>query len=135
MQTQKIVLTTFMVPLLAVLFGFYSQQSSASAPAAPVVKQPVATNTAAPVVSREDFLKLAKEIGCLSCHSIDKKLLGPAWKNVAAIYRGNPAAESILMNKVAKGGSGVWGKIAMPAYPDLSEDKNRTLVRFILSLP
>lgn len=79
-------------------------------------------------------MKLAKEIGCLSCHSIDKKLLGPAWKNVAAIYRDNPAAEAILMSKIAKGGSGVWGKIAMPAYPDLSEAKNRTLVKFILSL-
>lgn len=134
MQTQNIVLTTYMVPLLAVLFGFHSQQSSASAPAAPAVKQPVATNAATPVVSREDFLKLAKEIGCLSCHSIDKKLLGPAWKNVAAIYRDNPAAEAILMSKIAKGGSGVWGKIAMPAYPDLSEAKSRVLVKFILSL-
>lgn len=123
-----------MVPLLAVLFGFHSQQSSASVPAAPVVKQLVADNTATPVVSREDFLKLAKEIGCLSCHSIDKKLLGPAWKNVANIYRNNPAAEAILMSKIAKGGSGVWGKIAMPAYPDLGEAKNRTLVKFILSL-
>jgi cytochrome c len=84
--------------------------------------------------SSADAMKLAKDIGCLACHSIEKKLLGPAWKTVAAIYRNNPAAEAQLMDKIAKGGSGVWGKIAMPAYPDLDEAKSRTLVKFILSL-
>lgn len=134
MQTQNIVLTTFMAPLLAVLFGFHTQQSSASVPAAPVVQLPAANNAATPVASREDVMKLAKDIGCLSCHSIDKKLLGPAWKNVAAIYRDNPAAEAKLMTKIAKGGSGVWGRIEMPAYPGLSEATRRVLVKFILSL-
>ena len=79
-------------------------------------------------------MKLAKDIGCLACHSIDKKLLGPAWKHVAAINRDDPAAEARLMDKIAKGGSGVWGKIDMPAYPDLSEENRRVLVKFILSL-
>jgi len=79
-------------------------------------------------------MKLAKDIGCLACHSLDKKLLGPAWKQVAAIYRNDPAAEAKLMDKIAKGGSGVWGKIAMPAYADLGEEKKEILVKFILSL-
>lgn len=79
-------------------------------------------------------MKLAKDIGCLACHSMEKKLLGPAWKTVAQINRGVPDAEARLMDKITKGGSGVWGNIAMPAYPDLEESKKRTLVKFILSL-
>jgi len=138
MQTQSIVLTALLVPLLAVLYGCQpeesAQQLSTSAPAVPAVQKPATDSSATPPVSRTDAMKLAKDIGCLACHSIEKKLLGPAWKHVAAIYRNNPAAESQLMNKIAKGGSGVWGNIEMPAYPDLDEAKNRTLVRFILSL-
>ncbi|MBZ0095348.1 MAG: hypothetical protein K8H75_08295, partial [Sulfuricella sp.] len=105
MQTQNIVLTTFMVPLLAVLYGCQPEEST---------QQPAKGNAATPAVSGADAMKLAKDIGCLACHSIDKKLLGPAWKNVAAINRDDPAAEARLMSKIAKGGSGVWGKIAMP---------------------
>lgn len=85
-------------------------------------------------MSKAAFTKLAKDIGCFACHSIEKKLLGPAWKDVAAVYRHDPAAEDKMMRKLAKGGSGVWGSIEMPAYPDLSEEKSRVLVKFILSL-
>lgn len=120
MQTQSTVLTIFMMPLLAVLYGCQPEE-----PTQQITKgNPEAAGA----------MKLAKDIGCFACHSIDKKLLGPAWKHVAAINRGNPAAEARLMDKIAKGGSGVWGNIAMPAYPDLSEANNRILVRFILSL-
>lgn len=87
-----------------------------------------------PAVSRADAMKLAKDIGCLSCHSIDKKLLGPAWRHVAGVYRGDPTAEARMLNKIAKGGSGVWGSIEMPAYPDLNETNRSILVKFILSL-
>ena len=138
MQTQRIVPATFIVPLLAMLYGCQpeeSKQPPKTSVAAPVVQQLAANNpSAAPAVSQADFTKLAKDIGCFACHSIEKKLLGPAWKTVALLYRDDPAAETKLMNKVAKGGDGVWGKIAMPAYPDLSEEKNRILVKFILSL-
>lgn len=138
MQTQRTVLTIFMVPLLAMLYGCQpgepTQAHKASVPAAPDVQQVSKDNAAAPVVSRADFTKLAKDIGCFSCHSIEKKLLGPAWKDVAAIYRHDPAGEDKIMNKIAKGGGGVWGKIPMPAYPDLSEANRKVLVRFILSL-
>ena len=123
MQTQSIVLTTFMLPLLAALYGCQPEESTQNS---------AKGNAATPAES--GTMKLAKDIGCLACHSIDKKLLGPAWKNVAAINRNDPAAEARLMNKIAKGGSGVWGKIEMPAYPDLSEANRRVLVKFILSL-
>lgn len=125
MQTQSIVLTIFMAPLLAVLYGCQPE-----GPTQQTAKGKAATSAA----PGADAMKLAKDIGCLSCHSIDKKLLGPAWKHVAAINRGNPDAEARLMSKIAKGGSGVWGSIAMPAYPNLSEANSRVLVGFILSL-
>lgn len=138
MQTQSIVLTTFMLPLLAALYGCQpgesTQQPRASTPSVPVVQKLPTDNTATADASKTDAMKLAKDIGCFACHSIEKKLLGPAWKNVAAINRDDPAAEARLMSKIAKGGSGIWGKIDMPAYPDLSEANRSFLVKFILSL-
>lgn len=79
-------------------------------------------------------VQFARDTGCFACHAIDKKLLGPAWKTVAGVYRGDPEGEAKLMNKIAKGGSGVWGSIDMPAYPNLGEAERRMLVRYILSL-
>ena len=137
MQTQRIVLTIFMIPVLAALQGCEPgdrQQDGKAAVAPPPPAQQTADQSGSAVVSREEFTKLAKDIGCFACHSIEKKLLGPAWKDVAAIYRHDPTAEDKMMQKIAKGGSGVWGTIDMPAYPDLGEAKTRTLVKFILSL-
>lgn len=115
--------------------GNDTQSGKTSAPPAAVeVRQASAGVSSPQVVSREEFTLLAKDIGCFSCHSIEKKLLGPAWKDVAAIYRQDPDAENKIMNKISKGGSGVWGKIAMPGYPDLSEEKRRILVEYILAL-
>jgi cytochrome c len=81
--------------------------------------------------------QLADKTGCFACHSIDKNLLGPSWKAVADRFRGNPEAEAYLMIKIADGGKGAWGNIAMPAYPEgglLSETDRRILVKYILSL-
>ncbi|MEN6628212.1 MAG: c-type cytochrome [Sulfuricella sp.] len=130
---------TFIVPLLAVLYGCQpeepKQQPRATAPAATVAQQPATNNAAAAsAVSKEEFTILAKDIGCFACHSIEKKLLGPAWKQVAVLYRSNPEAEAKLTDKIIKGGDGVWGNIAMPAYPDLDKEKIRILVKYILSL-
>jgi cytochrome c len=78
--------------------------------------------------------QFARDTGCFACHSFDKKFLGPSWKDVAAIYNGDNEAEAKLMNKIAKGGSGVWGNVDMPGYPDMSEENRRILARYILSL-
>lgn len=140
MRTQRIVLATFVLSLIPMIYGCQPKESAhdgnkASAHAVPDQKQtPVDQTGTSVVVSKAEFTKLAQDIGCFACHSIEKKLLGPAWKDVAAVYRQDPAAEDKIMNKIAKGGDGVWGKIAMPAYPDLSEANRRTLTKFILSL-
>lgn len=102
--------------------------------AAPVVAEvkPEVKVVAAP--SEADSLALAKKSGCLICHAVDRKIVGPAWKEVAAKYRGDAGAEARLMDKVAKGGSGAWGAVQMPAQSKVSETDRRSLVRFVLSL-
>jgi cytochrome c len=81
-----------------------------------------------------DMPDVAKKNGCTGCHSIDKKLVGPAWQAVADKYKGDATAADKLSAKIAKGGSGVWGAVPMPAQPKLSEADNKQLVAFILGL-
>lgn len=106
------------------------------APAAKVEPAPVAAAKpeARAMLSEADALALAKKNGCLVCHAIDKKVVGPAWKDVAAKYRGDAGAEARLIDKIAKGGSGAWGAIAMPPNPKLSEADRQALAKFVLSL-
>jgi cytochrome c len=76
---------------------------------------------------------LAKTKNCLSCHAIATKLVGPAYKDVAAKYAGQKDAEEKLVKKVMKGGVGAWGNIPMPANPQVSEAETRTLVKWVLT--
>ncbi len=78
--------------------------------------------------------QLAKEKNCLACHAIDQKLVGPAYKDVAAKYKGDKSAEAKLATKIQKGGSGVWGAIPMPANPQVSDAEAKTLAHWILGL-
>ncbi|MES2129643.1 MAG: c-type cytochrome [Pseudomonadota bacterium] len=76
---------------------------------------------------------LAKAKNCLACHAVATKLVGPAYKDVAAKYAGQKDAEAKLVAKVIKGGSGSWGTMPMPANPQVSEAEAHTLVKWILS--
>jgi cytochrome c len=78
-------------------------------------------------------LDLAKAKTCMACHAIDKKLVGPAYKDVAAKYAGQKDAEAKLVAKVMKGGSGTWGPVPMPANPQVSDAEAHTLVKWVLS--
>ena len=77
---------------------------------------------------------LARNSGCLACHSVDKKLIGPGYKEVAAKYRGNKAAEADLVKKVKAGSKGVWGDIPMTPNAHLKDEDIKTIVQWILSL-
>jgi cytochrome c len=80
-------------------------------------------------------LELAKKSGCLACHSVEKKVVGPAWKDVAAKYKGDAAIKAKLVDKVKKGGKGNWGEVPMPPYsPRVADADIDTLVTFVLSL-
>lgn len=78
---------------------------------------------------------LAQKSNCLMCHSVDKKILGPAYKDVAAKYKGDKSAEAKLIQKVKAGGSGAWGDMPMPPNsPQVKDEDIKTLVQWILSL-
>lgn len=81
-----------------------------------------------------DGADLAKSKNCLACHSVDKKLIGPSYKDVAAKYKSDDKAEAQLVEHVRKGSVGVWGKVPMPANPQVSEDEAHTLVKWILAM-
>ena len=77
--------------------------------------------------------ELAQKSACLACHSVDKKIVGPAFKDVAAKYKDDQGAEAKLVEKVMKGGSGVWGQIPMPPNSSVKEEDVKTLVKWVLS--
>ena len=77
---------------------------------------------------------LATKNNCMACHSVGKKLVGPSFKEIAKKYTGQKDAETLLISKVMKGGSGVWGAIPMPANSQLKEADAKTLVTWILAL-
>ncbi|GGY12262.1 c-type cytochrome [Paludibacterium paludis] len=86
---------------------------------------------AAPAMANQ---ALAQKNNCLTCHSVDAKLVGPAYKEVAKKYAKDKGAEARLIAKVKAGGVGAWGQIPMPPNPQVSDADVKTLVKWILSL-
>src|SRR5512142_1389095 len=84
------------------------------------------------VAAADDQLKLATDKGCTACHAVDKKVIGPAYKDVAKKYKGDTKAADILAAKVIKGGQGVWGPVPMPPNK-VTEDEAKKLVAWVLS--
>jgi cytochrome c len=78
--------------------------------------------------------ELARKSACTACHSVDKKIVGPAFKEVAAKYRNDKTAEAKLVEKVKKGGVGVWGQVPMPPNTQVPDADVKTLVKWVLSL-
>lgn len=91
-----------------------------------------ATPAAAPAAA--DVETKFKTAGCIACHSPTTKVVGPAYKDVAAKYRGNKDAEQLLFNKVRKGGAGVWGPMAMPPNTAVSDADLRAMIKWILAI-
>jgi cytochrome c len=105
---------------------------------APAAAPGPAPANGAPALSTNG-LELARKSGCLACHSIEKKLVGPAWKDVAARYRNDAGARAALIEKVKKGGKGNWTEVTggtpMPPYsPRVSDADIEALVDFVLAL-
>jgi len=92
-----------------------------------------------PFLAQANALDIARKSGCLACHSVEKKVVGPAWKDVAARYKDDASARDALIAKVKNGGKGNWsevtGGLAMPPYsPRVSDADIETLVDFVLGL-
>lgn len=77
---------------------------------------------------------LLKKHACIACHQIDKKMVGPAYKDVAAKYRGQKDIAPKLVEKVKKGGVGVWGQVPMPPNAAVPDADIKVMVDYILSL-
>ena len=77
--------------------------------------------------------QLAQKYNCLACHAVDKKLVGPSYKEIAKKYQGDGGAEAKLVSKVKSGGGGVWGSIPMPPN-NVPEGDIKTMVEWILSM-
>ncbi len=78
-------------------------------------------------------LALATSKNCMSCHAVERKVLGPSFKEIAAKYKDNKGAPDMLAGKIIKGGSGVWGQVPMPANNQVSEADAKKLAAWILS--
>ena len=76
---------------------------------------------------------LAEDNNCLGCHSVEEKVVGPAFKDVAAKYKGQKNAAAMLADKVRKGGSGVWGTVAMPPNPKISDKDLKKVIAWVLA--
>jgi cytochrome c len=83
-----------------------------------------------------DLNALLTKSGCVACHNVDKKIIGPSYKDVAAKYKGQPDAAAMLFDKVRKGGSGVWGPAPMPPHvpSQISDDDLKHVIAMILKL-
>lgn len=77
---------------------------------------------------------LAQKNACMSCHGVDKKIVGPAFKEVAAKYKGDSGAQARLVAKVKAGGKGVWGQVPMPPSPQVKDEDLNKIVSWVLSL-
>ena len=86
--------------------------------------------SAAPAFADAD---LAKAKNCMACHAIDKKLVGPAYNDVSAKYKGQDGAVAMLAEKIQKGGSGVWGPVPMPPNPQVSAEEATKLAEWVIN--
>ena len=113
--------------------GSNSSNDNSSAPAA----DSTAAASAPDITQNPDYQKglaLVSKNNCLTCHKIDEKLVGPAYKDVANKYAGNDTAVAYLAHKVITGGKGVWGEVPMTPHPDLSMADAEQMVKYILLL-
>lgn len=92
----------------------------------------VAAVLAAPMLAQAN-LALAQKNACMACHAVDKKLVGPAYQDVAKKYAGQKDAQAKVEDSIRKGGSGKWGPVPMPAQAQLSDADVKTLAAWVLS--
>ncbi|MEW8587412.1 MAG: c-type cytochrome [Candidatus Thiodiazotropha sp.] len=116
-----------------------AMETAAAAPAAaeaPATEAPAAEASApeaAAPAAGGDALALATQSGCMACHQIETKVVGPAYKEVAAKYKDDAAALDMLVGKVKNGGVGAWGQIPMPPNAHISDENIRTIVSWVLT--
>ena len=99
-----------------------------------VLSAAAAFTLASGVALGADAQQLLKEKACLSCHTVDKKLVGPAYKEVAAKYKSRKDAQAYLAKKIKEGSTGVWGPVPMPPNGTVGDDDAKTLAKYVLTV-
>ncbi|MFV0606294.1 MAG: c-type cytochrome [Niabella sp.] len=130
---KKIILSLAVITSLVACGGGETEKKSdagASAPTSMVESNPNASNP-----DYEKGLDLVAKNQCTTCHKVDEKLTGPAYREVANKYAGADDAKiTELADKIIKGGSGVWGEVPMTPHPNVSEEDAKAMVKYILLL-
>ncbi len=108
-----------------------SATTAAAAAAATATAKPAAAAAAAPAKAHDASSLLAAN-NCLACHAVDKKVVGPAFHDVAAKYAGQPNAIGAVMQSIRNGGSGKWGPVPMPPFASVSDADLRELAGWVL---
>ena len=117
------------IPAMAdYLVKTYGAERGAAAPAA--VTKPAAA--AVPAASGKDVKTLLAANGCMACHALDQKVVGPGFAEVAARYKGKDGAAAVAAN-IRNGGAGKWGPVPMPPFSQLSEADAATLAKYVLN--
>ena len=97
-------------------------------------KKETATEQPASETLSEKAMAIIGKSDCATCHKIDEKVTGPAWRDVAKKYAGVDTAVQYLAGKIISGGGGVWGQVMMAPHPGMSMDEAKTLAKYVMSL-
>lgn len=130
---KKAILSIFVVAALVACGGGDAEKKTDDA-----VKKGPTSMVTDPNASNPDYekgLDLVGKYQCITCHKVDEKLTGPAYREVANKYAGADDAKiTELAKKIIAGGSGVWGEVPMTPHPNVTEDEAKTMVKYILLL-
>ena len=120
--------------LLAACGSNDNKSSTTNSTDSTAVEKPAATNDISSNPDYQKGLALIAQSDCLTCHKVSEKVTGPAYQEVANRYAGSDTAIKYLVNKIIKGGKGVWGTVPMTPHPLLAEADAQQMVKYILLL-
>lgn len=120
---------------LGVRMGLSAKPAQADAPQQPTSTAPVAGVAEVPQTSSLAGQALVQASDCLRCHGMDRRYVGPSFRQIADRYRAQPDAANYLARKIREGSVGVWGRTVMPRHPQVNEAQSSDMARWLLSLP
>ena len=120
---------------LGVRMVLSAKPAQADAPQQPTSTAPVAGVAEVPQTSSLAGQALVQASDCLRCHGMDRRYVGPSFRQIADRYREQPDAANYLARKIREGSVGVWGRTVMPRHPQVTEAQSSDMARWLLSLP
>ena len=120
---------------LGVRMVLSAKPAQADAPQQPTSTAPVAGVAEVPPTSSLVGQALVQASDCLRCHGMDRRYVGPSFRQIADRYREQPDAANYLARKIREGSVGVWGRTVMPRHPQVNEAQSSDMARWLLSLP